>query len=133
MEKEEYLLEAVPPGKFEILSVDWYGRIDEFVQEICRREFRPGKGFYEFSKSTKAQLVRENTQVILRDKRTGEMFTGTAARLIIGVRPGERAKVKPSRSDRFDIFVQSRSSNRKLIADTRLLYEVKEKQNKKGW
>lgn len=128
MENKEYL-EVAPPGKYQTLKVDWRVPIREFVED-CRIKghylvFEPGRGFYEF---TKPELIRETTQVVLRDKRTGEMLEGPATRRMIGLRPGERARVKPPRSEYYDIFVQSRSLKRKLVGGTELLYEIEPKE-----
>ena len=83
--------------------------------------FQKGKGFYEF---TKSELIQEYKEVVLRDKATGDMFSGEKARQMIGLGMGERARVKPAYLDQFDVFVQSTSYNRKLIGGTRFLYEV---------
>ncbi len=113
-------LDAVPPGRFQILRVDWDVSIRDFV-ETCGLIFKPGRGFYEF---TKTELIQERKEVVLRDKVTGDMFSGEKARQMIGLGPGERARVRPTYFDRYDVFVQSTSYNRKLIGGTRFLYEV---------
>lgn len=113
-------LDAVLPGRFQILYVDEDVSIRDFV-ERNGLIFKIGRGFYEF---TKTELIQENKEVVLRDKSTGDMFSGEKARGMIGLRYGERAKVKPAYLSTYDVFVQSTSYNRKLIAGTRFLYEV---------
>ena len=115
-------------NRFLILRVDWDVSIRDFVED-CRIKghylvFEPGRGFYEF---TKTELIRENTEVILMDNQTGEMFSGKRVRELIGLPLGERARVKPPRLGRHDIFVQSASLKRRLVGGTRLLYEVVQK------
>lgn len=121
-------LEAVPPGRFQMLYIDpsspycLDGKIE--IRDFAKDnglEFQPGRGFYEF---TKPELIQENKEVVLRHKRTGDMFTGEKARAMIGLRPGERAKVKPAHLAEYHVFVQSTSYNRKLVVGTNFLYEV---------
>lgn len=113
-------LDAVPPGRFQILRVDWDISIKDFV-EANGLIFKTGRGFYEF---TKSELIQEYKEVVLRDKLTGDMFSGEKARQMIGLGSRERAIVKPTYFERYDVFVQSTSHNRKLIGGTRFLYEV---------
>lgn len=113
-------LDAVPPGRFQTLRVDTDISIRDFV-EVKGLIFKKGKGFYEF---TKPELIQEYKEVVLRDKSTGDMYSGEKARKLIGLNPGERAKVKPSFLAQYDVFVQSTSYNRKLLGGTRFLYEV---------
>lgn len=125
-------LKAVPPGRFQMLYVnpmiyvdpvrykDGKVEIREFVVDNDLA-FQPGRGFYEF---TKSELIQENKEVVLRHKITGDMFTGDKARAMIGLHPGERARVKPAHLAEYHVFVQSTSYNRKLVAGTNFLYEV---------
>lgn len=113
-------LEAVPPGRFQILGVEDDVPIREFV-EANDLIFGKGQGFYEF---TKTETVQENKEVVLRDKETGDMFTGAKAREMIGLPYGTRGRIKPVFLDKYNIFVQSTSYNRKLSGGTRFLYEV---------
>ncbi|MDO8558886.1 MAG: hypothetical protein Q7R84_00995 [bacterium] len=113
-------LSAVPFGRFQILHVLSDISIRDFVEENGLI-FKAGRGFYEF---TKTELIQEKKEVVLRTKGTGDMYSGDEARRMIGLRPGERAKVKPAHLATYDVFVQSTSHNRKLIGGTRFLYEV---------
>ncbi|OGZ05011.1 MAG: hypothetical protein A2845_01900 [Candidatus Lloydbacteria bacterium RIFCSPHIGHO2_01_FULL_49_22] len=118
-------LDAVPPGRFQILSVDKStsgGKIaiKDFVlaNDLI---FKTGRGFYQF---TKPELIQDYKEVVLRDKTTGDMYTGETARSMIGLGVGVSAKVKPVYLAEFDVFVQSTSYNRGLVAGTQFLYEV---------
>lgn len=55
---------------------------------------------------------------------TGHFFSGDEARALLGLKPGERGKVHAVALDRFLVFIQSTSYNRKLVPGTKLLYEV---------
>lgn len=113
-------LEPVSPGRFQMLRVDIPSDIRGFV-EHNDLEFRKGKGFYEF---TKTETIQEGKEVVLRDKETGDMYTGDVARSMIGLPSGVRGRLKPAHLDKYDVFVQSTSYNRKLVPGTRFLYEV---------
>jgi hypothetical protein len=118
----KYLVE-IQKDEFLTLQVPWYVTIKEFIEDICHLEFQPGRCFYQF---TKAELIRENTKVILRDKQTGQFFGGGGARNLIGPFVGQHTKLYPPLHRRFDVFLQSWSLNRKLIGGTELLYSKKE-------
>ncbi len=113
-------LNPVSPGRFQILFVDETTDIRGFVEENGL-VFNAGRGFYEF---TKPETIQENKEVVLRDKVTGDMYSGNAARNMIGLPPGIRGRIKPADLGKYDVFVQSTSYNRKLVGGTRFLYEV---------
>lgn len=113
-------LDAVPPGRFQMMKVDEDTPIAEFVRDQGV-EFKTGRGFYEFIKSVKVQSYKE---VILQDKATGDFYSGEKAREIAGIPIGEDATVKPGDLGGYRCFIQSTSNNRKLIGGTRFLYEV---------
>jgi len=110
----------VDPSRFQMLHVDEDIAINEFVRSTGAT-FRIGRGFYEL---TKPELIQERKEVVLRDKRTGYMFSGNKARDMIGMPYGMRGKVYPKETE-YDVFIQSTSANRKLIGNTRFLYEAK--------
>jgi hypothetical protein len=51
------------------------------------------------------------------------VYSGRDARQIVGL-PDMNVRVSPSHNPDFDIFVQSTSLNRKLIAGTKYLYLI---------
>lgn len=113
-------LKPVPAGRFQVIDVDVAADIRTFVQSQGV-EFKPGRGFYQL---TKAELVQEKKEVVLMEKSTGHFFSGDEARALLGLKPGERGKVHAVALDRFLVFIQSTSYNRKLVPGTKLLYEV---------
>lgn len=115
-------LDPVPPGRFQILEVGPSPQVIKAFVESNGLPFKTGRGFYEF---VKREEIQEYKEVVLRDKLTGDMFTGDKAKEMIGLTPGVRQNLTPGPStDKFDIFIQSTSFNRKLNANTRFLYEV---------
>lgn len=113
-------LVPVSPGRFQVLPITEDVVIRNFV-ESQSLPFKTGRGFYEF---TKREEVQERKEVILKDRTTGDMFCGDAARNIIGLPKGERAMLKPDPNSKYQVFIQSTSYNRKLIAGSNFLYEV---------
>ena len=113
---------AVHPSRFQMLDVDCDTAIKEFVEEN-ELPFKKGRGFYEF---TKAETVQGYKEVIIQDKATGEMFSGDKAREILGIPSGTTSRVRPEHLTRYRGFIQSTSSNRKLVGGTKFLYEVDE-------
>lgn len=113
-------LVPVSPGRFQILDVEDNTVIKNFVEDN-QLPFKTGRGFYEF---TKREEVQEKKEVILKDKQTGDMFCGDAARRIIGLPLGQRGNIKPDSFGKYQVFIQSTSYNRKLIGGSKFLYEV---------
>ena len=115
----------VTPGRFQTMDVDADTPIKEFI-DYNGIIFQRGRGFYELSKSEKVQQYKE---IILEDRKTGEMFTGAQVREYLGLQPqiksgGVTERLNSHHTKDYRVYVQSTSINRKLIAGTRLLYEV---------
>ena len=102
----------------QILDVDERCDIRTFVEKNDL-PFKTGRGFYEF---TKPEKVSEKKEVVLVDKVSGDMFTGSEAFDMIGA--GGASKIKPASFEKWRVFVQSTSYNRVLMPDTGFLYEV---------
>lgn len=115
----------VMPGRFQKMIVDKDTAIKEFV-EFNGITFKKGRGFYELSK---AETVQQYKEVIMQDRETGEMFTGAQVRKRLGLQPqsekgGVKERLHKADAEKFRVFVQSTSVNRKLIKGTTFLYEV---------
>jgi hypothetical protein len=115
-------LDSVPPHRFQVLHVDERCVIQDFVNRSGAR-YKKGRGFYQF---TKSETIQHHKEIVLRDKRTGDMFTGRKARELAGIPEGVTARVKPHALDQYYVFVQSTSYTRVLMPDTLFLYEVEE-------
>lgn len=115
-------LRAVTPGRFQVLEVDENKPIKSFVLENGLN-FNKGRGFYEF---TKTETIQKQKEIILMERTTGDMFEGEAAREMLGLPHGATVRIKPNNLEKYMVFVQSTSVNRKLIGGTRFLYEVED-------
>ncbi|MBW4690082.1 MAG: VWA domain-containing protein [Komarekiella atlantica HA4396-MV6] len=115
-------LRAVTPGRFQILEVEQDISIKAFVLENGLT-FKVGRGFYEF---TKTETIQAQKEIILMDRATGDLFEGGAAREMLGLPMDASIRIKPSNLEKYVVFVQSTSANRKLIGKTRFLYEVED-------
>ncbi|QXE25726.1 hypothetical protein B6N60_04446 [Richelia sinica FACHB-800] len=115
-------LRAVTPGRFQVLEVEQDISIKAFVLENGLR-FKIGRGFYEF---TKTETIQAKKEIILMDRTTGDLFEGGAAREMLGLPMDATIRIKPSNLEKYIVFVQSTSANRKLIGNTKFLYEVED-------
>lgn len=118
-------LVPVMPGRFQIMTVDVNCDIKGFVTKNGI-EFKKGRGFYELSK---AETVQQYKEVIIQDRETGEMFTGSQVREELGLQPqsesgGVKERLHKDKAKKYRVFVQSTSVNRKLIGGTTFLYEI---------
>ena len=108
-------------GRFQVVRVDSDTPIRELVDSIGA-EFEPGRGYYEFKKRETIQAYKE---VILMDNISGDMYEGAVAREKLGLPHDGTIKITPDFDDKWTVFVQSTSFNRKLKGGTRFLYESK--------
>jgi hypothetical protein len=113
-------LKLVDPGRFQVIKVKDDAGIADFVKKKGL-PFKIGKGFYEF---TKRETIQHHKEIVLMDKKSGDMFTGHAAREMLNLPDGQDIRLSPTQLDKYTVFVQSTSANRKLKAGTRFLYEV---------
>lgn len=112
-------LDPVAPSRFQILHIDADCGIRDFVNSTGAK-FQIGKGFYQF---TKRETVQERKEVVLVDRDTGDMWSGSEARELIGLPYGTRGRISPTEVG-YDIYIQSTSWNRKLKKGTKFLYET---------
>ena len=125
----------VPPGRFQVLEVEEDQKIKDFVHDQGV-DFVTGRGFYQLKKTV---LVQGSKEIVMQHKETGDIFTGPQVRNMLKLPPqsGEAHKksddridvrLKPMEFDDYYVFIQSTSHNRKLLAGTKLLYEVKDQE-----
>jgi hypothetical protein len=115
-------LTPVHPSRFQVLNVDAPTAIKNFVTDNGLT-FKVGRGFYEFTKTVEVQAYKE---VVLINKSSGAMWTGAAARSILGLPNDKTVKLAAGAIPGYTVFIQSTSNNRKLLGGTKFLYEVED-------
>lgn len=91
--------------------------ISEFVEKKTRKPYRKGSAFYQL---TKPELIQETKELLVMEKGKSAVYGGEDARSVLGI-PEGRVKIKPGNHANYDLFVQSTSSNRKLVRGTKLV------------
>lgn len=89
---------------------------------ILRRRTRylKGSAFYQLTKTE--PRVGPNKILAVRDRATGAVFAGKEARTMLGLSSVDNIRLHPGVHGNYDIFIQSESVNRKLVAGTGVLY-----------
>ena len=122
MDDSAFVMRPCAPSRFQVMDVDADSDIKSFVsgQGVA---FAKGRGFYQL---TKPEVISKKKEIILQKKDTGELFEGLAARRMLHLVDYDETK-KFKCSDypaEYLVYIQSTSVNRKLLADTKFLYEV---------
>lgn len=111
---------------FKSWKVDKEVDITSFVNSHLRapEQYAMGKAFYTLSKD---EDVQEGKQLILRDNSNGNVYNESSQdiRSLINMPTTGTIRVKPGNHSHYTLFVQSTSSNRKLVRGTELLYRVR--------
>lgn len=110
-------LDPLPPRDYEVLVVHKEDYIKPFFEKRTGLEYRVGSGYFEL---TKPETIQPYKQVLIEDKRNGRVYYGDSARKIIKL-PNYSIKVSPENFGDYNVFIQSTSTNRKLVKDTRLI------------
>ena len=122
-------------SKFQVLKVETDGEmsIRDFVLNNGLT-FSKGKGYYQLIERTSdgkanSEIIQADKEVLFVDKETGETIADTYwCREKLGVPYGSKATVRPLSiphiMDKYEIFIQSNSVNRKLDPGVKFLYEL---------
>lgn len=102
---------------YDILPVHQDSPIREYVYSRGL-DYVIGKGFYQL---TKTENIQAQKQIAIREKSTGQVYWGDAARDLLGLPRNMAVRVKPNLNPEYDVFVQSTSVNRKVLRNTDLL------------
>jgi hypothetical protein len=94
--------------------------IKPFIEGVTGKELLKGAAFYQLTK-TEAR-VQDTKWIVIRDRNTGKMYSGSDARSLIGLPTVGNARLHPGDHGNYDLFIQSTSINRKLVGGTGVLY-----------
>jgi len=110
-------LSELKPSDYQVLLVRKEAVIKPFVESWIPTGYVQGSAYYQL---TKKETVQGSKQVCIQHKRTGKVYSGHSARQLLGL-PSHEVKVEPADFGDYNIYIQSNSSNRKLVAGTNLL------------
>ena len=85
-----------------------------------RQVYLKGSAFYQLTKTE--PRVQHDKLIVIRDRATGKVYSGSDARKMIGLPENQNARLHPGDHKNYDIFIQSSSVNRKLVGGTGVLY-----------
>lgn len=124
---EELRQQIIPSkGNFVELEVRKRFGIRDFIQRHGHK-YIVGNAFYQH---TKTETICFKKKIVLKDKNSGVIYEGDAARLMVGLKKGTQDwNIHPGTLDEratkgFIVFVQSTSVNRTLVPRTKVLYKV---------
>lgn len=105
-------------GSYDLREVTERVAIKDWVEDTIHMRYVVGHGFYQLSKP---ELVQSGKQLAIVSKADNTVYVGDSARRLTGL-PDIDVRVRPDVNPEYDVFVQSTSTNRKLIPGTRFLY-----------
>jgi hypothetical protein len=117
------VLTPLDPKKYKLVKVNQEAEIRPFVQDHGLT-YKQGCAYYQLGARVSVQASKE---VAVLEKSTDRVFSGPAARELLfgadGMRNGT-ISVKAGANPDLEVYVQSRSVNRKLKPHTRLLVMI---------
>ncbi|XP_020915563.1 uncharacterized protein LOC110253042 [Exaiptasia diaphana] len=87
-----------------------------------------GKAYYQH---TKTETISFKKQIVLKEKDSGMIYKGEAARMMVGLKKGTQdwnihpSTLNPQTTKDFIVFIQSTSVNRVLVPKSKVLYDCK--------
>lgn len=110
-------LSELKSNQYELIPVHRTTAVKDYVESWTKKPFRVGSAYYMLSKS---ETIQGYKQVALQEKSNGKVYSGPSARKLLGL-PDHEVKVSAATYDKYNVFIQSSSLNRKLIAGTQVL------------
>lgn len=98
-------------------------QIRDFVNDRLapfNMKYKTGAAFYQLTKPERA--VQSYKIILIRDKTSKAIYAGSAARDLLGVPHVGSIALSPGQHGNYEIFIQSTSVNRKVDANTDLVY-----------
>ncbi len=105
---------------YNVTASDDQSLIRPFVEAKTNESMLKGSAFYRLNKTE--PRVQANKRIAIRDKTTGTVFAGDAARQMLALPTIGTVRLAPDELGDYEIYVQSTSVNRKLDAGTSLMY-----------
>jgi len=105
---------------YDVTAADDQSLIRPFVEKTIKQPMARGAAFYQLNRTE--PKVQANKRIAIRDKSTGTVFAGDAARKMLALPTIGTVRLAPDELGDYDVFIQSTSVNRKLDKGTQLMY-----------
>jgi uncharacterized protein YegL len=92
--------------------------IKPLVETKINQRYVIGKSYYEL---VKRETVQENKSIAVQDKKTGKVYVGLDARVLLNLPNIGSVKIDPVQSAKWNVYVQSNAVNRNIIPKQRVL------------
>jgi uncharacterized protein YegL len=113
------VLTPLTKGSYTLTPVTERVRIDEFVSSLTGQPYIPDRAYYEMTQRVRIQGYKKIAIYVDADD---EVYMGHAAREKVGLpTDGSDTRVSPGSHPGYRIFIQSKSHNRILLPNSRLL------------
>ena len=97
--------------------------VREYIEKHCKL-YTYVDGAYFYRLVTKEKLLKDRRIVIAhRDDTTGKLYSGPAARTLLGLPVEADVEVEPGSLGKWTVFVQSASPTRKTVRDAEFLWD----------
>jgi uncharacterized protein YegL len=97
--------------------------IREYIEKHCKL-YTYVDGAYFYKLVTKEKVLKDRRIVIAhRDDTTGKLYSGPAARTLLGLPVDADVEVEPGSLGKWTVFVQSASPTRKTVRDAEFLWD----------
>lgn len=110
-------LKEISPTSYKIYPVTRDGYIREYAQSVAGQLYNIGSGYYQ---PTKRVVIQDYKHILVQNAKEQKVYEGQSLRQLLGL-PSNTTEVDPIKHPDWNIFVQSTSTNRKLIKGTNLL------------
>lgn len=105
---------------YDVTAADDQSQIRPFVEKSIGTAMAKGGAFYQLNRTE--PKVQANKRIAIRDKTTGTVFAGDAARQMLALPTIGTVRLAPDELGDYEVFIQSTSVNRKLDKGTQLMY-----------
>jgi hypothetical protein len=109
-------------GEVKIIPVKRTSPIREFVEYHVTgvNQMPIGAAFYQLTKPEK--VLHSDRLICIRDKSSGKVYAGQAARDLLALPKTGSIKLMPGDHGNYEIFIQSKSVNRKVLPGSSVMY-----------
>jgi len=105
---------------FPVSNIEAGTAIRDFVEQKTGAPLLKGAAFYQLVKTE--PKVQANKRIAIRNKTTGAVYAGDAARQMLALPLIGTVRLAPDELGDFEVFIQSTSVNRKVDGGTKLMY-----------